>query len=500
MKLIKAMAMVLLTIFFTGGSYGQDKEGTDRKPAVAGQFYPDNPAQLEAQLSDLFMSAEPAELGNVIAIVSPHAGYVFSGQVAASAFNQVDDERSYENVFVIASSHHVSFDGASIYNIGDYLTPLGRVNVNQDLARKLVEENKVFTYRRDAHLHEHSLEVQLPFLQHRLGEGFSMIPIVIGTQDPGTCRVIAGALKPYFKKENLFVISTDFSHYPSYEDALIIDGLTADAIITGKPEELLVAIEKNRKRKVPNLATSLCGWTSVLTLMYLTGEDDRYEYHKVQYQNSGDAPLYGDKYRVVGYNGLAVTFNEKKDFTGFGLSQSEQKELLAIARQSIEGYLTDRIRPDIDPSTLGPAFKENYGAFVTLHKDGKLRGCIGRFNPEDPLYLTIQNMAIAAATQDYRFPAVTPEEMESIEIEISVLSPMVRIADINEIENGKHGIYIKKGYSSGTLLPQVATEQNWTIEEFLGHCARDKARIGWDGWKDAELYVYEAFIFGEKLR
>jgi len=129
-----------------------------------------------------------------------------------------------------------------------------------------------------------------------------------------------------------------------------------------------------------------------------------------------------------------------------------------------------------------------------------LRGCIGRFNPELPLFKVVQNMAVAAGTQDYRFPKVQPDELADIEFEISVLSPMKKIESIDEIELGRHGIYIKKGSSSGTFLPQVARHTGWTLEEFLGHCARDKARIGWEGWKDAEIFIYEAFVFSEKTQ
>ncbi len=496
MKLLKGLTMVLLMTFFSGASFGQENESADRNPAVAGQFYPNSPDQLNSQLDKLFRNAEPGRLDNVVAVLAPHAGYVFSGEVAASAFNQVDAGRTYDNIFILASSHHISFNGASIYNVGDYITPLGKVNVNQPLSRDLVEDNKVFTYRRDAHLHEHSLEVQLPFLQHRLGDDIRIVPIVLGTQDPGTCRDIAKALKPYFNSNNLFVISTDFSHYPSYEDAVEVDAVTAKAIVSGDPKKFLSAIEKNRKKNIPNLATSICGWTSVLTLMYLTEGNDQYDYHEIQYKNSGDAEMYGDKFRVVGYHAIAVTGpGEKKKFS---LSSEDQEELLSLARRTIEVYLEQGVRPDVDTTELSAGLESKYGAFVTLRKEGKLRGCIGRFNPDKPLYGTVQNMAIAAATQDYRFPRVKIEELDEIDIEISVLSPMKKIDNVEEIELGRHGIYVKKGYSSGTLLPQVATEQKWGIDEFLGHCARDKARIGWEGWKDAEIYTYEAFVFSEK--
>jgi AmmeMemoRadiSam system protein A len=139
------------------------------------------------------------------------------------------------------------------------------------------------------------------------------------------------------------------------------------------------------------------------------------------------------------------------------------------------------------------------GAFVTLKKNAELRGCIGHFDADNALYRTVQQMAVAAATQDYRFSTVTPDELKSIVIEISVLTPMRKILSISEIQMGRDGIYIKKGNKSGTFLPQVATETGWSLDEFLGHCARDKAGIGWDGWKDkdVEIYTYQALVFHE---
>jgi AmmeMemoRadiSam system protein A len=153
--------------------------------------------------------------------------------------------------------------------------------------------------------------------------------------------------------------------------------------------------------------------------------------------------------------------------------------------------------PEVDDKNFSPGLKLHSGAFVTLKEKGELRGCIGRFTADIPLWQVIQQMAISSATQDSRFNPVTAREIDKLEIEISVLSPMKRIYSADEIVLGKHGIYIQKGYYSGTFLPQVATETGWSREEFLGHCARDKAGLGWDGWKDAELYTYEAFVFGE---
>jgi AmmeMemoRadiSam system protein A len=182
----------------------------------------------------------------------------------------------------------------------------------------------------------------------------------------------------------------------------------------------------------------------------------------------------------------------------FKLDDKDKKDLLLIARKTVVEYVKNHITPEINAKNLSAAIKTNCGAFVTLRKHGDLRGCIGRFDSNEPLYKVVQDMAVASSTQDYRFKPVGPDEIKELEIEISVLTPMRRIDSIDEIELGRHGIYIKKGFRSGTFLPQVADETGWTKEEFLGHCAQDKAGIGWDGWKDAELYIYEALVFSEK--
>jgi MEMO1 family protein len=496
--------LVFLFFFVTPGCRSQDRKSTreltDRPMAVAGSFYPSDPAELRTLLGELFSDAKPpVQRKNVIAIICPHAGYVFSGTVAASSYNQLSPEKQYDNIFIIGSSHHVSFMGASIYNIGDYQTPLGKVKVNIDLANKLIRENSVFSYNAEADLKEHSIEVQLPFLQYYLKKSFTLVPIVLGTQSAESCRKIAKALKPYLGGNNLFVISTDFSHYPPYNDALTTDKSTCDAILTNKPENLLKVLKGNDEKNVPNLATSLCGWTSVLTLLYMTENDPAVTMKAVHYQNSGDSK-YKDKSQVVGYWSIiaASTAAPPAPSTGFNLSRNDKKELLKIARTTIEQYIRNNKSPSLDPSGFSETLRTPSGAFVTLKEGGALRGCIGRFTAEEPLYQVVQQMAIASSTQDNRFSPVDPMEFNKISIEISVLSPMKKINSIDEIILGKHGIYIKKGYSSGTFLPQVATETGWNKEEFLGHCARDKAGLGWNGWKDADIYIYEAAVFSEE--
>lgn len=484
------------------GCSSQNPDGTsqknDRKPVAAGRFYPDNPTELRSMINGFFSSAVPPGKDQIAAVISPHAGYVFSGQIAANAFNQVDPDRLFDNIFIIGSSHQVAFSGASIYNQGDYITPLGKVPVNIELANQLIRESSLFQYHPEADKSEHSVEVQIPFLQVHLKKPFQIVPIVLGTQSAETCIQIAETLKPWFNDRNLFVISSDFSHYPDYEDAKAADKAACDAIIKNDPETFASFLNSYQKKRIPNLLTNCCGWTSVLTLLNLTSGNQDYTYIPLSYQNSGDT-RYGDKKQVVGYWAITVirkTENDKVS-TDFSLSEKAKIQLLEIARNTLNGYIFNKKIPPVDATSLPENLKVHAGAFVTLKKGGALRGCIGRFTSDIPLYKVIQEMTVASATQDYRFSPVQANEIGPIEIEISVLSPMKRIKDIGELQLGRDGIYIKKGNAAGTFLPQVATETGWTKEEFLGHCAQDKAGIGWNGWKDAELYTYEAIVFSE---
>ncbi len=467
-----------------------------REARFAGQFYPGNKFVLEDQLIDFFEEAkkitrEPIRNQKPQALIVPHAGYVFSGQVAATAFHQIPEGADYKRIFVLASSHRYSFNGAAVYCSGNYKTPLGEIKVDTQLSKELLSRSDLFFEHDDAHEDEHSLEVQLPFLQHKLGDHFLLVPVILGTHDPETCKILASELKQWFTDENLWIISSDFSHYPEYEDANKIDILTATAICSNQPEKLQNVLKENKKLNVGNLATSLCGWTSVLTLLYIT-TDRNYEYEKIFYQNSGDAKMYGSKNRVVGYWSIAVY--EKKNL--FRITDAEKKELLEKARKSITTFVKTGNKGELIPPGSEGILNEITGAFVSVYIDGKLRGCIGGFAQHKTLNVVVQDMAVSAC-HDRRFEPVLPEELEKMKLEISVLSPLKKIDSVDEIELGKHGIFIKDGFYSGTFLPQVATKTGWTLEEFLGHCSRDKAGLGWNGWKKANIFTYEAIVIKE---
>jgi hypothetical protein len=243
----------------------------------------------------------------------------------------------------------------------------------------------------------------------------------------------------------------------------------------------------------------MCGWTSGLTLLYLAEGNKNLEIKLIDYSNSGDSPNAG-KDEVVGYNAIIMIDKNQNEVqakgseNSFTFTEKEKKQLFEIAKNSIQSKLNNDNKFVIDEKSIPENLKKPFGAFVTLKIDGVLRGCIGRFISSEPLYKVVQESAISSAFEDPRFSPLTKNEYKNTNIEITVLGPLKKINNINEIVLGKHGIYIKKDNRAGTMLPQVATENGWTVEEFLGFTSRDKAGLGWDGWKDAEIFIYEGVV------
>jgi AmmeMemoRadiSam system protein B len=241
---MRTIIIVLLSILAIMETYSQDRS-TDRQPVAAGRFYSADKATLTKDLSQLFENCKKSPGNwNVRALITPHAGYVYSGKIAASAYSTLDRNAIYKNIFIIGSSHVMFFDGASVYNSGDYITPMGKIRVNREIANKLISENNVFDFPVTAHMQEHSLEVQLPFIQYYFKNEPLIVPIIIGTDNEKTVKKIAELLRPWFTPENLFVISSDFSHYPPYKDAIVTDKATAAGIVSGNPQIFLNTLKR----------------------------------------------------------------------------------------------------------------------------------------------------------------------------------------------------------------------------------------------------------------
>ncbi|MCG8581255.1 MAG: AmmeMemoRadiSam system protein B [Bacteroidales bacterium] len=456
-----------------------------RAAAVAGVFYPGDKKSLVSQLKHyLNQHQKKDQLLPVRALIVPHAGYVYSGSVAADAFLQVKDQ-TFDTIFLIGSSHKASFSGAAMPAASTFETPMGEIELDMPIIDELCSGSICFHYGDDMHREEHSLEVQLPFIQQLL-PNIRVVPILIGSKDPIEIEEIASLLQPYFTPSNLFVISTDFSHYPPATFAEEEDGTTADVICLNKPEELIKRLENQKESLSPNLLTGLCGWSAVLTLQFIT-QNEPVVYSRLSYEHSG-MKLTKDTSRVVGYQAIAVS--GKKEV--YPLNNNDKQALVQRARNAICKHLG-----------IMPAEGEGFdldvsGVFVSVYCKDELRGCIGRFESEMPLYKLIDKLAVEAAFYDSRFKAVKTVDLNDLNIEISLLTPLKLIDDISDIEVGRHGIYIRKGLSQGTFLPKVAERNNWSVEDFLGYCSRDKARIGWDGWKEADIYTYEAMIITDQ--
>jgi AmmeMemoRadiSam system protein B/AmmeMemoRadiSam system protein A len=465
-----------------------------REPAVAGAFYPDNPEVLSRDVKRYLENAKKEKLeGEIVALISPHAGYMYSGQVAAYAYKLIEG-KAFDSVVVVAPSHRALFRGASLYDRGGFRTPLGIVPVDLELSRKMMERRKEIQFLPEAHSQEHSLEVQIPFLQVAL-KSFKLVPIVM---EPywswETCQHLASAIVEAVKgRKVLLIASSDLSHFHSYEEAVRLDKIVLSHIDRFDPEGL--------NRDLKNGGCEACGGGPIVSIMLAAKALGANKGKVLKYLNSGDVT--GDRSRVVGY-GAGVLYkaaggrekmkDEKKVGVDLGLNQEEKKTLHHIAKTVIENKVKGKPVPDFKVES--PILKENRGAFVTLQKRGQLRGCIGYIEGHGPLHKTIEKMAEAAAFNDPRFTPVQEKELPELDIEISVLTPLRRITDVNEIEVGKHGIYMKKGWFSGLLLPQVATEYGWDRQTFLEHTCQ-KAGLPSTAWKEkeTEIYIFSADIF-----
>ncbi len=465
-----------------------------REPAVAGRFYPASKGALEDLLYELLSEYRKTSSNEKIrAIIVPHAGYIFSGYVAAAAYGKVAKTKP-KHIFIIGTSHYGRFPGASVNSGAKYVTPLGTIETDEPIVNDLLKNN-FFKYLPEAHEFEHTIEVQIPFIQYIFNHKPTIIPIVIGTQDEHEIEAIAKGLKPYFTDENLFVISTDFSHYPTADNAVQVDRFMADTLCkNNKP--LFSKVRKGiAARHIPHLETTACGWTSLLTLLSIT-QDEPFKYELVKYAHSGMHEEYGDNNHVVGYSAFTIKKQDKSEI--ITLSDDQKQLLLNIAYNSVCRATNSPQKYNLSKEDIPEILKKYYGAFVSVYVDNELRGCIGSFSLDKPLYKIIDQLAFDASINDYRYIPVSAIDLNFVRFEISVLTPLKAVSNINEIIPGIDGIYIRKGSKSGTYLPQVAKKTGWSVNELLSNCAEKKAGIGKNGWKDAEIFVYQAVVFSNR--
>jgi len=472
-NLIAALSLIVLA----GVCLSQDV----RKAVWAGKFYEGRPQVLEKQIDSMLNMSESTlhPYRGLQALIVPHAGYLYSGQVAAYAYSLVQGA-DYDTAVIIGTSHRYGFQGCSIYLKGGYETPLGITQIDEELAKKLSEASG-FGYIPQAHKEEHSIEVQIPFLQKTL-PGIKIVPIIMGIPSKRTIFRLADAMAETLPGKKVLVIaSTDMSHFLAKKEANVLDSETIGLIRASSTATLIKKIEKREN--------IMCGGGGVVSALLYCEENESPRIEILRYADSSAGG--GPPDRVVGYLAAAVysTSANKK----FSLTAAEKKELLDLARSAVNRFVRNNEVITYEPQS--PVLLTRKGAFVTLKKNQLLRGCIGYIEPVASLYKTVIQAAIYAASQDMRFEPVSNAELKDLDIEISVLTLPQKINDPDVITVGKYGLIISQGSKKGLLLPQVPIEQKWSRKTFLQHACL-KAGLPQDAWKSgADIFIFEAIVF-----
>lgn len=468
-----------------------------QKSLLAGAWYPGSETDLRASVEKFLSRVPPPGVSEKpIALISPHAGYMYSGQVAAYSYASLRGYK-FDTVIVMGPSHQVPFKGVATFDCAGFSTPMGDIPMDRGLAKALMKREPRVKNFPEAFAKEHSIEIQLPFLQASV-PGFKLVPIIMGDADIATCRWLADAIADCIKGKSVLVVaSSDLSHYHSYDTAREMDQRLLELVKAMDVDRLYESLE--------NGGCEACGRGPIITAMLLSRKLGANSCRVLEYANSGDVT--GDKASVRGVVGYASAafFESARDRDrsegtrpgiDLGLSEADKAKLHAIAKSVIEAVCRGKEAPSTGSSELSPGLKELRGAFVTIYKKGELRGCIGQLAARQSLADAVAESAESAALHDPRFTPLRPEELPDITIEISALTPFKRIESPNEIEVGKHGLIMRRGRSSGLLLPQVATEYHWNRTEFLEHTCI-KAGLPRDAWKDkeTEIYIFSADVF-----
>ncbi len=465
-----------------------------RQASVAGGFYPSDPKALIAMIDDMLAHASPPPITDpILAVVAPHAGYQYSGPVAANTYAALKGHK-FARVVVIAPSHFEAFDFTSVYDGDAYVTPLGTVRIDKAFAAQLAKMSPTIKLSARGHAPtkegaEHALEVELPWLQRVLGE-FTLVPIVMGDQSYEGARTLGVVLAKLINgTDTLIVASSDLSHYHPYEEASKIDHKTLNALQSWD----YFSMSQNFGMRI----WEACGGAPIVAAMIAAERMGANKAMLLRYANSGDTT--GDRSRVVGYGAVALIKSQasKSMEPTFSLSAKAKSELLALARKSVE-YAVRTGRPYEPSASTSETLSQERGAFVTLRKSGDLRGCIGYTSAVKPLYITIRDTAMFAALRDTRFPPVSASELSQLEYEVSVLSPMRRVMDVRQVKVGQHGLLMKNGDYEGLLLPQVPVDEKWDRQTFLDQtCIKAGMRAGC--WKDenTDIFMFTAIVFGE---
>lgn len=466
--------------------------GQIRSSTLAGTWYPADPDELGAMIDRMLSAVEPTD-GAPVALIVPHAGYVFSGSVAARGYKQLEGQ-DYEIAVIIATDHQPPLSNPiSVWVEGGFETPLGVVPVDAELAEALVAADALISDDPAAHEREHPIEIELPFLQ-RVCPKCRIVPVLMGDSREETILALSDALLSVLPGKRAIVIaSSDLSRYPTYSDASIVDGATLAAIESGEPRQVRETLSELLSAGTSNLVTRACGEGPILVAMRVAQGLGAETTSVLTYANSGDSP-YGDKDQVVGYGAVMLWHYDPPVLT-----EDKRPELLAIARATLETYQENGIISTYE-STVDSEdsfLTRRSGVFVTLKEDGVLRGRKGYLQSHTSLYQAVQELTISAAMEDARFPPLTGEELDKVNIEISILTPLRRVTDIEQIEVGTHGLLLIQSGQRSFFLPQASLEQDWDREALLENLCVN-AELSPDCWTGTPtLYSFTTIVFGE---
>ncbi len=500
MRNIIIVVITLLTSILTIAK-AQDAPGTDKisyRPAInAGKYYPANPDSLRQYIyAKLDTTSKSVVETEILGIVVPHAAYRYSGWVAARTYKNIIGKK-YDAIIIIAPSHFLPFRGASVFNGDGYATPIGTAEIDKELAKSIAAGHEIISYSDLGHtandtLKEHSIEVQLPFLQI-VQPNTPIVPILAGSQDEisndALMRAIVKAVKQSGKKV-LIIASADLSHFHSLSESRKFD---IPALETFSNYDYY----KLEQNFLDGIYES-CGGGPIVTMLKAVEQLGGSMATPLIYSTSASSPdIEGDTSRVVGYfSGMVVKIQKLKPFYFPEYNSEEVKDLLESARFGVRSKIISDSTRQVYFILRNLSMKK--GAFVALKKDGKLRGLMGSRFSSLPLLFSVESAAKDAAAADPRFPPVTAEEIDSLEYEISILSRFQRALDTSEIAIGNNGLFITNGTKRGLLLPEVATENHLNKLRFLQLIGKE-AGLGPDAFSrpDVLLYYFETKLIRE---
>lgn len=474
--------------------------GYTRPYLQSGPWYPADAAELQKMLDGFFAAPLPAQSTTIVrGIVAPHAGFRYSGRCAAQAYKAISPGQSVRRVILLGSAHNSGFYGARVADYEAWSTPLGAVAVDTGICRELGGKS-FFKSDRDAMRAEHALENQLPFLQRALGNGgFRIVPILFGRLAKKDFAAMAATIAPYVDDHTLVVASSDLTHYgetfsytPFHRDI----AANLDKLDKGFIEPVLRLQFDRYCAYHEKTGITACGFVAIGVMIRLF-DNKKYRAELADYARSGD--LNNDYSTSVSY--ASIVFSEREPGGDpVGLDRAEQKLLLELARSTLRGYFQGRPLPQADERFASRRrLLQPLGVFVTLRKRGSLRGCIGSMVGAEPLYRGVMNNALHAAIDDPRFPALQEKELDGVEIEISVLTPLRRVDGYRTIRLGRDGVVIRDNRAQAVFLPQVASETGWSLDEFLGQLCL-KAGLEHGAYRSSpamQFFVFQAQVFCE---